>query len=255
MSNSLKSTLRALKNGFYDGKRRRLYGPGEFHKLAEARALSIYFEQFEIDCVFDIGANRGQYAQALREHARYKGNIISFEPLPAVHAELERNRQGDSRWHSENLALSDAKGTQQFHMMAGDQFSSFLKPSDDEYDALAGANTIASSVDVQTDRLTDVYRRWKEKLGFRNAFIKIDTQGYDHVVLASGKDILPECPGIQLEVAFKRLYEDSLNFADTLEMMDGYGFALSLIFPNNAGHFPVLVEQDAIFHNVAIAPR
>ena len=38
----------------------------------------------KVDCVFDVGANNGQYAQILRKHADYQGRIISFEPIPSA---------------------------------------------------------------------------------------------------------------------------------------------------------------------------
>jgi hypothetical protein len=44
-----------------------------------------------------------------------------------------------------------------------------------------------------------------------------------------------------------RIYERSADFRDIVSLLQGHGFALSGIVPNNAGHFPVLVEVDGIF--------
>ena len=73
--------------------------------LIDRNKLAVLFEQdhlrkllaaLKVDCVFDVGANVGQYASMLRHQAKYKGRIISFEPLSREFQELERvsNLQG-----------------------------------------------------------------------------------------------------------------------------------------------------------------
>jgi len=52
---------------------------------------------YGVDCVFDVGANTGQYAEGLR-NLGYKGRIISFEPLSAAHALLIENSRDDPEW-------------------------------------------------------------------------------------------------------------------------------------------------------------
>ena len=46
------------------------------------------FEHFAIDCVFDIGANAGQYATMLRTRVGYRGHIVSYEPIPELAAKI-----------------------------------------------------------------------------------------------------------------------------------------------------------------------
>ena len=48
----------------------------------EIEHLKRVLERFSVDCVFDVGANDGQYATQLRKKVGYKGLIISFEPIP-----------------------------------------------------------------------------------------------------------------------------------------------------------------------------
>src|SRR4051812_11612391 len=69
----------------------------------------------EIDCVFDVGANRGQYGRWLRSLG-FKGLIISFEPNPAAFAELKQ--QASSSWICLPYALGTETGDFPFNVMA-----------------------------------------------------------------------------------------------------------------------------------------
>ena len=51
-------------------------------------------ESHKVSLVFDVGANIGHYADALRNNG-YRGNIVSFEPSSAAHADLTVNADLD----------------------------------------------------------------------------------------------------------------------------------------------------------------
>jgi hypothetical protein len=77
----------------------------------------------------------------------------------------------------------------------------------------------------------------------------MDTQGYDAVIAQSAGETIREFIGIQTELSFVRLYSDSIPFHASFDLYSRLGFKLCAIVPNNAGHFPYLIEQDAIFIN------
>ena len=52
---------------------------------------------YHINKVLDVGANLGQYAEWLRKGG-YKGQIISFEPIPWVYDVLCKNRVQDTKF-------------------------------------------------------------------------------------------------------------------------------------------------------------
>ena len=62
----------------------------------------------------------------------------------------------------------------------------------------------------------------------------------------SGKEVAFHFVGLQSELAIKRIYERSLDFREALTFYQSLGFELSALIPNNAGHFPVLIEIDCI---------
>lgn len=90
----------------------------------EREHLRRFLAHFKVDCVFDVGANTGQYAQMLRERVGYEGTIISYEPIPELAALLRRAAESNPAWFIEELALGDAEGTATFNVYASDQFSS-----------------------------------------------------------------------------------------------------------------------------------
>jgi len=152
------------------------------------------------------------FAQGLRKNAGYTGQIISLEPLPGIYDELVSGSSGDAKWHCRNLALSDHSGSIKFHVMRGDQFSSFLEPSSEEFSSLQEKNSVTDTIDVQTLTLDDFYREIKTRYNFNNCFLKLDTQGYDHIIIVSGNKVLYDIVGIQSEIALSRLYKGALNF-------------------------------------------
>jgi hypothetical protein len=49
-----------------------------------------FIERFDVDCVFDVGANRRQFKTMVREVIGFYGPIIPFEPLPVLAGGLRR---------------------------------------------------------------------------------------------------------------------------------------------------------------------
>lgn len=218
----------------------------QLHALPERTHLRRLLPLLEVDCVFDIGANQGQYAEMLRRQVRYQGRIVSFEPIPELAALLRSKAKKDPNWRIEELALAGDQGPRQFHVMKSSSFSSLSTPRHQEVDIFQTVNVPVQQIWVQTDTLTAAYRRLKNELAFRRAFLKLDTQGLDVEIVRSGREIIGEFAGLQSELAMKRIYEDSVDFREAIGFYQSLGFEMSALVPNNAGHFPLLVEMDCI---------
>ena len=92
--------------------------------LFEEYHLKTFFSQFGVDCVFDVGANAGQYADMLRQQVKFKGPIISFEPDPSLASRLLRRAKEHDNWYIQPVALTDREGTVNFNISSNNQFSS-----------------------------------------------------------------------------------------------------------------------------------
>lgn len=210
--------------------------------------LTRFLKHFEVDCVFDVGANVGQYATMLRHKAGYKGLIISFEPIPDAILKLKNKSKYDPKWIIEDHVLSTYNGFQKFHIMEGSQFSSLSEPSNSDTDIYKNKNKISKTIEVKCETLERAFIRLKKEFGFKKPFLKLDTQGYDLEIVSSSEGILSEFVGLQSELAIKKLYEKSTDFKDTLSKYEQYGFKLSAFVPNNVGSFPSLIEIDCIMY-------
>jgi FkbM family methyltransferase len=235
----------------------RIHDSRKLYALPEQVHLRRLLHSFDIDCVFDVGANYGQYARMLRSHAGFKGLIVSFEPIPDAAAELRRLARGDDRWVIEEFALGAQEGVQNFHIMNDSQFSSLSEPEHSEVPAFREWNSPARTVPVAVDTLNSAFRRLQEKHAFKRPFLKMDTQGFDIEVLKGGADVARKFLGLQSELAIKKLYQQSVDYREALAIYESLDFELSAFVPNNVGHFPVLVEMDCIMirRDLAGAPR
>jgi FkbM family methyltransferase len=229
----------------------RILRPEKVGVALEEFHLKRFFSYFRVDCVFDVGANAGQYAELLRDRVGFKGLIISFEPIPDMIEVLRRKAERDSNWSIEPVALSKTSGQATFKIMAGSKFSSLFSPKHDEFAAFTDMNKVVRSIPVVTSTLKTEYLKYKEKLGFSRPFLKMDTQGNDVAVVQSAEEIINEFVGLQSELAVKRLYEDTPFYHEAISFYQSKGFELSAIVPNNEGHFPYLVETDCIMFHIA----
>lgn len=216
-----------------------------FH-LIEVSTLSQLLSTFSVDCVFDVGANEGQYATMIRKDVGYKGDLVSFEPLPRERDIILRRASNDAHWHVEDVAISEQDGTADFNVAYGSEFSSLSTPLKSMQEEFSGSAKSRDVIQVKTENLATTVARLKSKLGFRKPFLKLDTQGFDHRIITSAGDILNSFVGIQTELAVAPLYEHSTPYLEALRQYADLGFRPCAFFPNNYGHFPHLYEIDCV---------
>ena len=233
----------------------RLAITGRVHQYPEIQALRRFLSAFAVDCVFDVGANRGQYAVMLRKDVGFSGTILSFEPNPDIFAELSRRAASDAQWYVFNLALSDFEGTASFNIMAADQFSSLKKPSDRQDAIFAERNKVTRTVEMQCRRIDTLLPELRAEHGFSRPFLKMDTQGHDLSVCEGAGNAIAAMAGVQTELGVRPIYESGTGYQAMIDWLEQRDFIPSAFFANNKGHFPLLVEMDGIFVNRALLPQ
>ncbi len=221
-------------------------------QLYEQVCIGRMFDTFDVDCVFDVGANTGQYARMLRDRVRYTGTIISYEPVPELAAAIEEAAAADSGWIVRNLALDRETRDAVFRVTADSQFSSLKAPSRLGHAIFGGQVAVKDELSLTTSTLAAEMARWQKELGFRRPYLKMDTQGNDLAVAEGAGVMLSSFVAIQSETAIAKLYDGIPDFVESRSFFGGRGFDLSAIIPNNEGHFPRLIETDCVYVNRAL---
>ncbi len=206
------------------------------NRLELERALDAYLlpehlvglmAHYRVDCVLDVGANRGQYARLLRR-AGYRGQIVSFEPVPDVFAALEKVAAGDDRWSVHRMALGSADGATTMHVVPG-TMSSLLAPSEygtRRYQQLREV----TEVEVPVRRLDGLLDELPELRG-RRLFLKMDTQGYDLEAFAGLGDRVDQVVALQSEVALLTIYDEMPRLPQALPVYEAAGFGVTGFYP------------------------
>jgi FkbM family methyltransferase len=222
-------------------------------QIHERLFLRKLFTWANVDCVFDVGANIGQYATLLRREVGFKGAIISIEPVPENAALLREQARGDKLWLIEEVALSDTSGERELNVTVDTQASSLNKSRPDITEMVGAHFAVTRQCPVRSELLSSVYWRYANELGFKRPFLKMDTQGHDLAVITGAGSDLQHFIGLQSELSVVPLYENTPDYRTALGILEDAGFTLSAIVPNNAGHFPRLFEFDCIMINKRLA--
>lgn len=182
----------------------------------------------KIDVLFDVGANAGQYAQDARRQG-YKGQIISFEPLPEAHKKLIKNSKKDPLWivHG-RIALGSKRGSGIINVSENSYSSSFLNITQKLLSNTPDTRYV-KKINVEITTLDSVFNSYVKKSN--KVFLKIDTQGFESEVLKGSDKNLRNLSGIQLELSTESLYQKQKTYEYFLTFLRKYNFHLWSIIP------------------------
>ncbi len=170
--------------------------------------------------IFDVGANKGQSIERFKKifpHA----SIHAFEPIRNEYENLVKKYSLDKSITINNFAFGEEKYLKEINLAKRSGISSFnnfnkkhkwLKIRSEQYNTEI-ENFLEGKEEVQVDTLDNYCSINNIE---RIDILKIDTQGYEDLVLAGAKETLKKdiISAIELEIIFDNTYDKFLTFSD-----------------------------------------
>jgi FkbM family methyltransferase len=181
-----------------------------------------------INLIFDVGANTGQFASNVFKMG-FKGKIVSFEPIKNVFKVLENNKKGNHNWLVENFAIGDKNATTNINVSKNNESSSILHVK--KLHVLnAPDSEVLSTEKIEIYKLDSIYNKYVSDNS--NILLKIDSQGYEDLILDGAKEFLNNVVGIQIEMSLVELYYGQMLFDKLYSKMSDLGYVLMHISPS-----------------------
>lgn len=183
-----------------------------------------------ISCVFDIGANEGEFARDLRRFG-YAHRIVSFEPVPALFERTLSAAATDPQWDVVPYALGEESRVASINVAGNGGASSSLLPMLDFHRAVRPQAAYVATCEVTQRALDEVWSEFSTPV--ERVYLKVDVQGYERFVLAGARELVhdPRVRGVQLEMSLVPLYAGAWTYRDTLDWAASHGFELAQLIP------------------------
>ena len=218
---------------------------------SNAYRLNLALKEYNIEYVFDIGANEGQFAQELR-HYGFKNKIISFEPLIDEHKKLVLNSSKDSNWEVyKRIAVGNKNSKNIINVSKNSVSSSILNINLEHIDSAPNSKVVGQQ-DVEEKKLDDIF--YELDIKEPNLFLKIDAQGYESQVLEGAENVIKRFKGILVEVSLTELYENQKTWLHIIKKIESLGYECWSVdrgFTNkNTGRS---LQADLVFFQVGVS--
>ena len=185
---------------------------GAEHRTVLARDLAT---------VVDIGANRGQFALAVRTWAP-RARVISFEPLPGASSVFRKVFAGDDQVTLHETAIGSRVEQRTMHLSRRDDSSSLLPISSVQTTTFPGTAEIAT-FDVPVGPLSEFVRVDELR---HPSMLKLDVQGFEYEALLGCQSLLAHFEWIYCECSFLELYAGQRLASDVIALLSTEGFSL-----------------------------
>lgn len=192
-----------------------------------ALQINTILKKFNINLVFDVGANNGQYAQELFDIG-YKNKIISFEPLAKAYEKLLINSDKHDNWIIHNrCALGESQKNIEINISENSVSSSLLDILDEHVESAISSRYIGKEL-IKVDKLDNVFNLYYDN---HNCALKIDTQGFEKQVLEGSLKSLDKISLIQCEISLFELYKGGPLLDEIKGFLEELDFSLWALYP------------------------
>jgi FkbM family methyltransferase len=194
----------------------------------------------------DIGASEGIFSDAISQFYKIKKGIL-IEPLSKRIPLLEGKFGHNDKYGIINMAIADKVGEAEFYVSEFDVLSSLLKIDEGQNELFQIPMPVKTV--VKTDTLDNITER-NELTAID--LIKMDVQGAEHLILASGINTLKITKLLFTEFSYKPMYDGSSTFFDLYQILNQNNFRLVNISEAYKLQNGELVQGDALFVNNAL---
>ena len=196
----------------------------------------------DLTTVIDIGANRGQFALAVRTWAP-GARIISFEPLPGPSSVFRKIFANDDHVLLYQTAIGPQLGPRKIHISRRDDSSSLLPISSVQKAAFPGTAEVAT-INVPVGPLSEFVRVDEIK---QHAMLKLDVQGFEYEALLGCQSLLSRFQWVYCECSFIELYSGQKLAADVISLLGNQGFSLDDILNPVYSKAGRCIQADLLF--------
>ena len=222
-------------------KSRRLAQALMLHRvLAGAEHRSVLAR--DLETVIDIGANRGQFALAVRRWAS-KARVVSFEPLPGPASVLRNVFSGDDHVLLHQAAIGPRPEHRMIHVSGRDDSSSLLPISSVQTTMFPGTGEVATT-EVRVGPLEEFITADELR---SPAMLKLDVQGFEYEALIGCESMLPLFDWVYCECSFVELYSGQKLASEVIDWVAERGFALDGVYNPAYDRYGQAVQADFLF--------
>jgi FkbM family methyltransferase len=205
--------------------------------------LKTHFKGIEKICVFDVGANKGTYSQAVLNHFGTDVVIHAFEPSVHTFRIFEDTLAGKEEVSLHQLALGDQEGELTLHYP--EEGAGLASVYNRRLDHFGIQNELTEVVKVRT--LDDFCEENKIS---KIDFLKLDVEGHELAVLKGANRLLTEGRINAIQFEFGGCNIDSRTFFQDFYYLLSPHFYLYRIVKNGLVPIEAYTEELEIFKTI-----